>query len=85
MWQLEPLPLPGDLRVVQLGGPDLARSLVGRWQIQLYDARTGSWGALLGKDLSRRSARWRTKSTFATEAEAREHLFGLVQGHRSSG
>ena len=78
----EPLPLPGDLRVTELVEPNIGRYLAGRWQVQIYDARTGSWRALVGKDLSGRPAHGRAEPTYATEAAALEYLRGLVRRHQ---
>lgn len=74
-----PTPLPGDLRVAHLVGPDIGPHLAGRWQFQVYDDLTGSWRALVGKDLSGRPAYWRAEPTFASEAEALDFLRDLIQ------
>jgi hypothetical protein len=78
----EPTPLSGDLRVVQLVGPSINPRLAGRWQMQVYEATTGSWRALLAHDLSRRPAHWRAEPTFTTEAEAIAHLIAYVRRQR---
>jgi hypothetical protein len=72
----DPVPLPGDLRVVRLIGPEVRPSHVGSWQIQRYEARTGGWRAFISPAPG---AEWRT---FATEAAALEHLFGHLRRHQ---
>jgi hypothetical protein len=76
----EPTPLPGDLRVSHLVGPDVSVPLTGRWELQIYDVNTGSWRPMVGRDLRRRPAYRRVEPTFATEAAALEHLLAIVRG-----
>ena len=73
-----PIPLPGDLRVAQLIEPEGGPHPADRWQMQRYDHITGSWRALVGRDVGR-AAYWRAEPTFATEAEAIGHLLAFVR------
>jgi hypothetical protein len=79
MHRPDPLPLPGDLRAVQVVGPNQDESVSGRWQVQVYDATSGRWRAAVGRDVRGRPAFGRVEPTFATEAAALEHLLAFVR------
>lgn len=73
----EPIPLPGDLRVAPLVGPDVDPHGGSRWQLQKYDAPTGTWRPYA---FPAAGAEWRT---FADEATALAYVRGLVR-HRGA-